>query len=529
MSTPLHFDTPFSFEKSVRILKDLSAALLGANHELVELAERRDWVALVDKTSVYPEIASPAEVIAERQVLAFFQKNESLPLGVDRSGVALAKFIEAEELCRLTNLKFLGSWSRADKTVLDVALIFRVQQKIQQILGEVPSLHDLDFGFGPGANVGLSRLTSTRRILSAQPTCTANAWRYLPFLQEEFPHWERLKHAKPQLHGKLTFVPKNAKTDRSIVVEPLVNTFLQKGIGSYIRGRLRVAGCDLNDQSHNQKLARTGSLTGDFATIDLSSASDTISREVVAAVLPPEWWELLDNTRTPYVRLPNGKVIYLEKFSSMGNGFTFELESLIFYAIAKVVCPRSSIVSVYGDDIIVPTASYPSVVAALEMFGFRVNPSKSFASGPFRESCGKDFFSGIDVRPCYVKGRLSVKELFRLHNFFVRGWYDDLASLVLRYIPRRFRIYGPDGFGDGHLLGDHPRLIHNRKRGWSGYTFRTYTTKPFRRCEPLMGDYAAFLFLNRNGAPDGTIPSDTMYQERSSQPVYRLSRVYTLG
>jgi hypothetical protein len=92
--------------------------------------------------------------------------------------------------------------------------------------------------------------------------------------------------------------------------------------------------------------------------------------------------------------------VTLEKFSSMGNGFTFELETLLFYAIAKAAggLQRDEL-SVYGDDIIIPTRCASDVLAALRFFGFTPNQRKTFVQGPFRESCGGDFFCGVDVTP----------------------------------------------------------------------------------------------------------------------------------
>jgi hypothetical protein len=344
-------------------------------------------------------------------------------------------------------------------------------------------------------------------------------------MKREFPHWDMLERAIPGI-GKLSFVPKNAKTDRVIVIEPVINTFLQKGVGKAIRNRLLRAGCNLNSQTTNQKLALLGSRDGSLATIDLSSASDTISTELVRELLPHDWYSLLDSLRTPVVKTPAG-IINQQKFSSMGNGFTFELESLIFFALCKSICDQDDLVSVYGDDIIVPVSHFDEVSWALSEFGFTLNKSKSFSSGFFRESCGKDFFGGIDVRPVYVKERLSCKELFRLHNFFVRNHYYDLASLVLQHIPRHIRIFGPDGYGDGHLLGKWIPDFTKRERGYGGYIFRTYQTSPLHRKDSMRGDYAAFLYLNRNGASE-TVASDTMYHERGSNR-YSLVRVYTFS
>jgi hypothetical protein len=45
----------------------------------------------------------------------------------------------------------------------------------------------------------------------------------------------------------------------------------------------------------------------------------------------------------------------------------------------------------------------------LDLLGFEVNSDKSFVEGVFRESCGRDFFKGHDVRGVYIK-RLDTPE-----------------------------------------------------------------------------------------------------------------------
>jgi hypothetical protein len=208
---------------------------------------------------------------------------------------------------------------------------------------------------------------------------------------------------------RIDTVPKNAKTDRVIAVEPTGNSFLQKGIGSYIRDRLRTVGIDLDNQETNQELAR---LAEDWrlATIDLKAASDTVSIEAVWLLLPYEWSSVMDSFRSRWAVMPDESRLRLNKFSSMGNGFTFELETLIFWALTKSVdeyLDRRGTVAVYGDDIIVSRDIYPMLKSVLDYMGFETNVDKTFASGPFFESCGKHFFMGVDVTPAYQKEELT--------------------------------------------------------------------------------------------------------------------------
>jgi hypothetical protein len=294
--------------------------------------------------------------------------------------------------------------------------------------------------------------------------------------------------------GKLAFVPKSSKEDRSIVVEPVLNGLIQKGIGSYMKTIFKKKGLDLTDQSRNQKLACIGSIDGSLATVDLSSASDTISYALVWDLLPYDWASLLDACRSESVTY-KGKTYILEKFSSMGNAFTFELESLIFYSIAHSVCFHlgldTSLVNTFGDDIILPTEGYPLLEKCLSWAGFVVNRDKSYASGPFRESCGADYLGGFDIRPYYLREKVSESTLYTMHNFFIRNCERKLAEAVKEFIREDIALYGPDGYGDGHLIGDYvPRLNRKYKRdGYGGGSFDTYTMVPNSYRKLLPSDY----------------------------------------
>lgn len=531
-----HFDAEFSFEKSVNILSQISRRLVHPNHPLLKYVDQKNWKFLATAAVDYSSHLDSSTVRPERQLLALFQKNASLPLGIDRKKVAKDKMLSAERDCLVMNYR-LRNMNLNPFVGADSAFIYKVQRKIDSILGPCPSLDQLHFGFGPGSNVGTKRLTSARQKMAVKPTYTASAAGIVDYLRVEFPHWEFLHKAELTDYGKLAFVPKDAKTDRSIETQPMINSFVQLGIGSYMKRRLEAHGCDLyKGQALNAELARQGSLHGTFATLDLSSASDTISYLLVHELLPNAWFELLDSVRTSQLKTKEG-LIPLQRFSAMGNGYTFELESLIFYAVACVVSDGRSC-HVYGDDIIVETDVADEVARRLQMFGFTINHGKSYTEGPFRESCGKDFFDGVDVRPVYVKGLLSYKELFRLHNFFFRRGQAYLADVVRRHIPQRLRVItGPDGYGDGHLLSHTPRLVpHGRKHGYAGWTFQTHTRKPLSSKDKsvtgsLRSDYAAYLYGAWKSAHQWWEPSPpsskTMYIERGGLE-YRLKRVYTL-
>jgi hypothetical protein len=274
-----------------------------------------------------------------------------------------------------------------------------------------------------------------------------------------------------------------------------MNMFVQKGIGRMIRRRLKRVRVDLDDQRRNQVLAREGSITGSLATIDLSMASDTVSREIVNLLIPPDWLTALEQCRSPVGILPSGGVVNYQKFSSMGNGYTFELESLIFWGLCSAVSDlyneKDRRVAVYGDDIVVPAAIAPAVLETLEVAGFRPNTKKTFMNGPFRESCGKHYFSGDDVSPFYVRRRIEgLSDLFLFHNNLTR-WVARVNPLYLSDFRsvrdsarscafpswRKPRI--PDGIGDGAFIGSFTECLPQRApHGLEGWRCRVLADVP---------------------------------------------------
>jgi hypothetical protein len=211
-------------------------------------------------------------------------------------------------------------------------------------------------------------------------------------------------------------------------------------------------------------------------------------------LLPPEWSELLGQLRTGTICY-DGLSIKLEKFSSMGNGFTFELESLIFWALALGCCRTVGVdvehVGVYGDDIIVPTDAAGLLYEVLDHCGFWVNTQKSYIDGPFRESCGADWLNGKDVRPFYLRELISDRVLYIFHNWAIRHGERKLAAICEAWTWEPIRIYGPDGYGDGHLLGGHDLYSRrrDRRRGWCGGYFDTYRLRSLRQPKRRSGDW----------------------------------------
>jgi hypothetical protein len=311
------------------------------------------------------------------------------------------------------------------------------REYIRDIIGDTPPIEALIGAFSGGASTSRSRTQSqpSSKYLG-KAHATLEGLESFALLSDELPSWLGVENwVQPDLVlGNVMFtVPKKTDIDRVACKEPDLNMFIQKGIGDFFRKRLRRVRINLNDQSINRSLAQRGSLTGELATLDLSNASDSVTGELVALLLPETWYTLLDSVRCR-VTIINGEEHRNHMFSSMGNGFTFELESLLFYVLTRATAfftGRRGVVSIYGDDIICPTDLSRDLIWVLQWFGFAVNTDKSFWEGPFRESCGGHYWNGTDITPFYIKGPIeSMDSLIDVANK-LRKWAEIPGLSIL--------------------------------------------------------------------------------------------------
>ncbi len=278
---------------------------------------------------------------------------------------------------------------------------------------------------GPGASVGATGTSHYAKMFAGPLTCTSEShanWyaRYLRGHPESSiaELIRALNHGPPLVArgNKLHLVPKTTKTMRVICVEPSLNMFYQQGLRFYLEKGLNATfGIDLSHQAdRNRRLARLGSLDGSIATIDLSSASDSLSLAVCRRLMPPAMVRWLEWMRSAETQLPSGEWVALNMVSSMGNAFTFPLQTGFFASVVQACGLAASqplswsssdhrAASVFGDDIACPSRIAGLVCRTLERYGFRVNASKTFVEGLFRESCGHDYFCGRPVRGVYIK------------------------------------------------------------------------------------------------------------------------------
>jgi len=375
---------------------------------------------------------------ALRQLDALFKKNVDLPgtSALARKETAFGKFHASEQKCKRTNKRLRFYQSHRSRIPNRVAEVLDLARSIsEEIYGPLTRIayHKIctQTGFGPGFNFGSSDQEHRHLYykVAGPHTSTEEALPYFKVLLNHSEHWKQSLIDGGSTYSKVrgnrvTAVPKTAVTDRTIAIEPSVNVYLQKGVDSYLKGRLRRFGVHLTNQARNYPPARDGSQRPlHAATVDLSSASDNISTEIVKLLTPSLWYTLMDDLRSKEYTFDKGRSWQkYEKFSSMGNAFTFPLETIIFYSIAKACTIVSGgnlkVLRVYGDDIIIDPCAALLLYEVLYFAGFTPNEEKSFIFGNFRETCGSDFLSGVDTRPVYVK-RLPRNDV-EVYNLFNR-------------------------------------------------------------------------------------------------------------
>lgn len=294
------------------------------------------------------------------------------------------------------------------------------------------------------------------------------------------PHWSTgpIRSSFDRI-SQTIFVPKSYKTFRTISMEPSTLQYMQQGILGEIQ---RVVASSwwlkshisFRDQERNQRLAREGSISRNYATIDLSAASDSVSYALVCKLfVGTPLFRYLVATRSTRTLLPDGRLINLKKFAPMGSALCFPVETIIFAAICQYVTREHGVTkdySVYGDDIIVPTQCVSDTMLILETLGFSVNRGKSFYDSTcwFRESCGGEYCDGFDVTPMKVSRRYKHEErdvqiagLIDLANAAYKKGFRNLRAFFIRKLrdAKYVALFAPTS-----LMSDNYTNYHTKRR-----------------------------------------------------------------
>lgn len=307
---------------------------------------------------------------------------------------------------------------------------YKARALIHKWLGAVPFRHSVDFPSGSSFNPTAGRNSIESRLARGHWTCTRENFdefcrlayshkaikrafrkRYdrwyrskgfdIPRATADRLIWRRFKGDKWKVFlwkmervveftrgSRFSTVPKNNEAARPINLEPFGNIVTQRSCGLYIKKVLRQSvGVNL-DTLADLHGARIKDMR--YATVDLKNASDAVSLALCEFLLPQSFYKRITAYRSPMVLGFDNHYHITRKVSSMGNGFTFELMTLILTAVCRTLDPSAT---VFGDDIIIKATAAPRLYQLLNSVGFVVNEDKSFTSGPFRESCGANFHS----------------------------------------------------------------------------------------------------------------------------------------
>jgi hypothetical protein len=288
-------------------------------------------------------------------------------------------------------------------------------------------------------------------------------------------------------------VPKTLKTPRIIAIEPTAMQYAQQALFRSFRDHIEEDGIlskmiGIEDQTPNREMARVGSFSGDLATLDLSEASDRVSKQHVDNLLArhSSLHGAVMACRSSKAAVRGHGVIPLAKFASMGSALCFPIEAMVFLTVifvgiqkelttplSREVLIRDFLgrVRVFGDDIIVPRDFVQTVAHELENFGLRVNMHKSFWTGRFRESCGKEYYDGEDVSivrvrrvlPRQRQDAIGVISTVSLRNQAYWAGLWQTARWLDTYL-RRLLIEFPNVGPDSPVLGRESALGYQFER-----------------------------------------------------------------
>lgn len=488
---------------------------------------------------------SVAAIEGVRQLAYVFKKLQT-PCTPKRVGKALTKFTEAEHVFEKPLLQE------------DVTYFRSVSRTLWgSVFGGANALARAIPKHGPGA---------TAEKLSGNAKFLLQRWHdrlepYFPLLDYAFANADArfskefekvtIVPVSEEQPVRVVPVPKTLKTPRIIAIEPVCMQYAQQALSGRITNLIEAhpltsGHVNFTDQSVNRGLALSSSNDGRFATLDLSSASDLVPYELALSMFDsdPDLMGAVAACRSTSAQMPDGDVIPLRKFASMGSALCFPVEAMYFYTIciAALLRKRNLPVSlpsikevkesvfVYGDDIIVPSGESEEVTCALHKYYCKVNVRKSFSVGKFRESCGMDAFGGDEVTPTYLRqlppsnlqnANALISWVATSNLFYKRGYWRTASALINRVekITGLLPVVGPQCAGLGLESFQNAVSIKRWNSRYQVPEVRTWQPMPVFQADVLDGYPALLKSLLRLRTLDVNSPGegDTRHLERTAR------------
>lgn len=396
--------------------------------------------------------ASPKEV-SSRRMRALFLKKFVEDVAPDADAKAEQKFLTSNKSCSDWNLRLESDWDKElYGTFRSVLYRFWHLDDLATVCDSWQQIFAAGH-CGPGLAEGVAWENTYNKLSDGPMTATSEFLvRMYEALLPTDPTLQAAEYLRRDRYGvpcvvqggRLGFAPKRTDISRTISKEPSLNMFFQLGLAALLEARLKTFfGINLQDQPEkNRELSRRGSVNDDLVTIDLSEASNTVGLRMVRQSCPRGLVQYLEALRCDQLQLSDKEWVRLDMVSTMGNGVTFPLETLIFASIVVAAylvgtqeehktlplrtwdAPFDATLAsgidcnfgVFGDDIICSREAVGGVLRLLDLLGFKVNRDKSFVEGPFRESCGADMYLGKDVAPVYVKKLGTLQDRYAILN-----------------------------------------------------------------------------------------------------------------
>jgi hypothetical protein len=450
---PFVFDE-FAWKLADHLLEDFKPFWSGPDCDAVTEAFASRNVVKVRQLALGEKVHQPYHFKILYQMLSLLKKYQfqhDLHTPAQLREDSVKKFMDNQE--RLSNFEF------PDDPIVR-SIVFGARGYVDQILGYFDPLEVMDEAtFGKKSSVGIP-LTKACESERFEAPITGSL-DHITWYDKIFSSYHRPGHLYGQRRAVLfskppyrevdeveaVLVDKTWKSLRMIVPNTTIGTLYTGGLGRVIEGRLRRYGYDIKHlQDAHGQLARIGSITGSLVTADQSMASDNITCHLVDLLLPRPWASALKLGRISKMRL-YGRTLDTKTFSTMGIGFTFPLQTLVFLCLLLAIrdhlkLSEQTVVSVFGDDLIYDHQMHLTVCDVFGKLGLLINEDKTFSEGNFRESCGHDFYHGIDVRP-FLLGRASGIDagkrqaeayLYKTANTLLRRWSWSEVPSTLSFI-----------------------------------------------------------------------------------------------
>ncbi len=475
---------------SIRLLRQLYYA---AKKAKVPCNDSRTWEHVHEFFEVDREVRSPSLKWDEDELR--IDHLQHLHIGDDSDGSPAPLF----DVCGISTHRKEKSLSNIGPGLADA-----VQRTADIVAATIGGFDPIEWRakHGPGA-VADQHHTQFKYDFPTWPAKLEKIFPMSAFGFSNYEHWVEFSTSQDAYElfsaheppSRLIAVPKTLKGPRLIACEPVSHQWCQQTVLDFLTSRLADTpisrSIHFRDQTENQEFARRASHTQSHVTVDLSSASDRLSCWLVERIFRrnSSIVEALHACRTRWVvntidRL-SPKYHLLRKFACMGSACTFPVQSYVFsiLAISSVLYARKMVpsirnlrtisreVRIFGDDIVIPKDGWEVLQGVLDCLDLKVNRSKTYDTGRFRESCGMDAYDGHDVTPVYtithpdvsrpesIASVVSTHNNFLNRNYFAVGAYvkstvHKLKRFAFPYVPMgsgAFGWYDPFSRGNDHL------------------------------------------------------------------------------